>query len=283
MVMTISIVTDSTSDLSPELCAQYGIYSIPLYVHFNEKTYKDGLEITPNDLFEGIKNGQKIPTTSQPSPAEFTQIYRQALKTADQVISIHISSLLSGTVSSAQIAAQEFSNQVTVIDSKNVTLNLGMRAIRAAEMAQQGKNKTEIITALESIAHQADLRFTVDTLDFLRINGRIGGAQALLGNLLNIKPILTLKEGRVAACGRVRGHKKAMLDLTNHAKNYLQQHGQSRISFITTYGAEHIVEELRLNLNDQDFEDMGTHSLGAVIASHTGPGTIGIALEPVHP
>lgn len=283
MFMTIAIVTDSTSDLTPELCTQYGICSVPLYVHFNDKTYKDGLEITPNDLFEGMNAGLPTPTTSQPSPAEFTQVYQQALEKADQVISIHISSLLSGTADSAHIAAKEFGERVTVIDSKNVTLSLGMRAIRAAEMARQDKKMPEIVAAVESIAHQADLRFTVHTLDFLRINGRIGGAQALLGSLLNIKPILTVKEGRVETGGKVRGHKKAMLDLSNHTKNYLKKFGRSKIAFISTIGAEEAIEELRTHLSDQDFEDMGVHSLGAVIASHTGPGTFGLALEPVNP
>ena len=279
--MTIAIVTDSTSDLSPHLCAQYGVESVPLYVLFDGKMHKDGLEITPPDLFAGLKAGKKTPSTSQPSPAEFAAAYGRALGSADHVLSIHISGQLSGTVGSARLAAQEFGGKVTVVDTQSVSMGLGMRVILAAELARAGKGVADIVTELERAQTVADLRFTVDTLDFLRINGRIGGAQALLGGLLNIKPILVVRGGRVESGGRVRGHKKAVQDLVAHVRSYVVRHGQVRVAFLYTVGGEAFLQEVRADLAGATFEDLGDHAIGAVVATHAGPGAMGVALEPV--
>lgn len=279
--MTIAIVTDSTSDLDPALCAQRGIRSVPLYVLFDGKMHKDGIDITPPDLFKGLKEGKKTPSTSQPSPAEFAAVYQEALGTADQVISVHISGQLSGTVGSARLAAQDFGDRVTVVDSQSATLGLGMQALRAAQRAGEGRSVPEIVSELERVAAVADIRFTVDTLDFLRINGRIGGAQALLGSLLNIKPILTVKAGRVESGGRVRGNKKAIADLVEHVRRYVQAHPGARVAFLCSVGGEGYMQEVRAGLTGVTFQDMGDHQIGAVIATHTGPGTIGVTLEPL--
>ncbi|MDL2345369.1 DegV family protein [Deinococcus sp. MIMF12] len=279
--MTIAIVTDSTSDLSPQLCEQYGIWSVPLYVHFDGQMYKDGLEITPADLFAGVRAGKKTPSTSQPSPAEFAAVYEDALKMADEVLSIHISGQLSGTVGSARLAAQDFGGRVTVMDSRSATLGLGMQAIRAAQRAAEGRSMAEIVGELERVAQKTDIRFTVDTLGFLRANGRIGGGAALLGGLLNIKPILTVRSGRVEAAGRVRGSKKVVQDLVDHIRKYAEANGGARVTFLSTLGGEATLAEIRAGVSGVAYEDLGDHYIGAVIATHVGPGTVGTALEPL--
>ncbi len=279
--MTIAIVTDSTSDLDPGLREQHGIRSVPLYVLFDGKMHKDGIDITPADLFKGLKEGKKTPSTSQPSPAEFAAVYREALQGADQVLSVHISGQLSGTVGSARLAAQEFGDRVTVVDSRSVSMGLGMQVLRAAQRAREGRTVAEIVAELERVAAKADIRFTVDTLEFLRINGRIGGAQALLGSLLNIKPILTVKNGRVESGGRVRGHKKAIADIVDHVRRYVEGNGGARVAFLSTVGGEDYLREVRAGLGALKFEDMGDHQIGAVVATHAGPGTVGATLEPL--
>ncbi|MFC4636836.1 DegV family protein [Deinococcus hohokamensis] len=279
--MTIAIVTDSTSDLSPELLSQYGIVSVPLYVLFDGKMHKDGIDLSPQDLFEGLRAGKKTPSTSQPSPAEFAEVYRRALESADEVLSIHISGQLSGTVGSARLAAQEFGQRVTVVDTGSVSMGLGMRAIRAAQLAREGHTVPEIVAVLERVAREADIRFTVDTLDFLKINGRIGGAAALLGGLLNIKPVLVVRGGRVESGGRVRGHKKAIQDIVDHVRKYVEAHGGARVAFMSTVGGEDFVREVRAGLSGLSFEDLGNHSIGAVVGTHAGPGTVGATLEPL--
>lgn len=279
--MTIAIVTDSTSDLGPALAEHYGITVVPLYVLFDGKMHRDGLEITATELIQGIKAGKKLPSTSQPSPAEFASVFREALKGADQVLCVNISGQLSGTVGSARLAAQEFGERVKVVDSRTVSLGLGMLAVRAAVLAREGKNAEEIASVLTQLAQQTDLRFTVGTLDFLKANGRIGGGTALLGGLLNIKPILVVKNGRVEAGGRARGSKKAVQDIVDHARTYIERHGRSRIAFLHTVEGEALAEEIRTGLQGADYEDFGMYQIGAVVATHAGPGAAGLALEPV--
>ncbi|GGQ94698.1 DegV family protein [Deinococcus ruber] len=277
----IAIVTDSTSDLTVEQQQQYSIQSVPLYVLFGGQMYRDGLDLTTAELFKGLKEGKKTPSTSQPSPAEFAAAYQKALETADEVLSIHISGLLSGTVGSARLAAQDFGGKVTVMDSHTTAMALGMQAIRASVRAQEGRSMAQIVSELERVQQQAGLRFTVESLDFLRMNGRIGGAAALLGGLLNIKPILAVSGGRVEAVGRVRGAKKAQAEIVQFAQDYVKKHGRSRITYICTDGGESTLEEIRQSLAGGDFEDFGLFHFGAVIATHAGPGTYGVGLEPV--
>lgn len=279
--MTIAIVTDSTSDLSPEVAAQYNITVVPLYVLFDGKMHRDGLEINSSELIHGIKGGKKMPSTSQPSPAEFASVFREALRGADQVVSVNISGQLSGTVGSARLAAQEFGDRVVVVDSRTVSLSLGMMAVRAAKLAQAGKSAAEIVSELEQVSGRNDLRFTVGTLEFLKANGRIGGAAALLGGLLNIKPILVVKNGRVEAGGRARGSKKAVQDIVEHTRKFVEGHGGARVAFLSTVEGEPLMEEIRAGLSGVNFEDFGSYQIGAVVATHAGPGAAGVALEPL--
>lgn len=279
--MTIAIVTDSTSDLSPEVAAQYNITVVPLYVLFDGKMHRDGLEINSSELIHGIKAGKKLPSTSQPSPAEFASVFREALRGADQVVSVNISGQLSGTVGSARLAAQEFGDRVVVVDSRTVSLSLGMMAVRAAKLAQAGKSAAEIVRELEQVSGRNDLRFTVGTLEFLKANGRIGGAAALLGGLLNIKPILVVKNGRVEAGGRARGSKKAVQDIVEHTRKFVEEHGGARVAFLSTVEGEPLMEEIRAGLSGVNFEDFGSYQIGAVVATHAGPGAAGVALEPL--
>lgn len=279
--MTIAIVTDSTSDLSPEVAAQYNITVVPLYVLFDGKMHRDGLEINSSELIHGIKGGKKLPSTSQPSPAEFASVFREALRGADQVVSVNISGQLSGTVGSARLAAQEFGDRVVVVDSRTVSLSLGMMAVRAAKLAQAGKSAAEIVRELEQVSGRNDLRFTVGTLEFLKANGRIGGAAALLGGLLNIKPILVVKNGRVEAGGRARGSKKAVQDIVEHTRKFVEGHGGARVAFLSTVEGEPLMEEIRAGLSGVNFEDFGSYQIGAVVATHAGPGAAGVALEPL--
>ena len=279
--MTIAIVTDSTSDLSPEVAAQYNITVVPLYVLFDGKMHRDGLKINSSELIQGIKGGKKLPSTSQPSPAEFASVFREALRGADQVVCVNISGQLSGTVGSARLAAQEFGDRVVVVDSRTVSLSLGMMAVRAAKLAQAGKSAAEIVSELEQVSGRNDLRFTVGTLEFLKANGRIGGAAALLGGLLNIKPILVVKNGRVEAGGRARGSKKAVQDIVEHTRKFVEEHGGARVAFLSTVEGEPLMEEIRAGLSGVNFEDFGSYQIGAVVATHAGPGAAGVALEPL--
>ncbi len=278
--MKIALVTDSTCDLTLEGLARLNAVSVPLYVMFDGHNLKDGLEISSKDIFAGVKLGKKPPSTSQPSPVEFGDAYRKALEGADQVLSLHISSKLSGTVGSAALAAKEFNGKVTVIDSLTTTGNLALLVMRASELIAAGKTLTDIVATLERLKAKISLRFGVDTLEYLKLNGRIGGAAAMIGGLLGIKPVLQVVEGRVESAARVRGKNKMLEDIINYTKNYIQQNGETRIMYMRSDGDETTISQIRAELVGLPIIEKGTITLGAVIAAHVGPGAIGIALEP---
>lgn len=273
--MKVAIVTDSTSDLQTR-AAKMGVEVVPLYVNFKGKIHKDWVEITPNDIFEGVKAGAGMPSTSQPSPADFKTAYEHALQKADHVLSIHISSKLSGTVQSAQLASQDFPGKVTVFDSLAASMGIGMMVERAKELLDQGADLQQVLVELERIRADHMVRFTLATLDYLKKNGRIGGAQALLGSLLGIKPILTLKEGRVEAADRARGEKKALAEMVEALKNWAA--GRQKIRIYYLYNAEEsdlTAFKTAVQAAGLPLEERLTSSIGGVISTHTGPGVYG--------
>lgn len=273
--MRVALVTDSTSDLQTRALT-LGVEVVPLYVNFKGKIHKDWAEIKPGDIFEGVRAGVEMPSTSQPSPQDFKDAYSRVLAGADHVLSIHISSKLSGTVQSAQLAASEFPGKITVFDSLAASAGIGMMVERAQELLSQGKTLAEVLTELERIKNDNILRFTVATLEFLKRNGRIGGAQALLGTLLGIKPILAIEAGRIEAAGRARGEKKALSDLVEAFKTWAKGRSKIRTYFLYTAdaGAVSALKQAIMN-SGLPVEEGFTSEVGAVIASHTGPGTYG--------
>jgi DegV family protein with EDD domain len=275
--MRTALVTDSTADLPKPLRERLGVFVVPLYVNLGGRVYRDWEEITPTEIFAKVRSGEAFPTTSQPSPEDFARVYGEALKGADHVLSIHISSKLSGTVQSALLAAESFPGRVTVFDSQAASLGIGMMVLRAHELLTAGQGLAEVLKELERIRADHFVRFTVATLEFLKRGGRIGGAQAFLGTLLNIKPILTLEEGRVETAGRARGERKAREEIVRDFRAWAAGRGRIRAFFLYS-GEEEAVRELKemVLASGLPVEEALVSELGAVIASHTGPGTYGL-------
>ncbi len=274
--MKVALVTDSTADLPKPLRERLGVRVVPLYVNLGGRIYKDWEEITPEEIFQKVRQGEAFPTTSQPSPEDFQRAYQEALQEADHVLSIHISAKLSGTVQSALLAAQNYPGRITVFDSQAASLGIGMMVLRAHELLSQGHALEEVLSELDRIRKDHFVRFSVVTLEFLKRGGRIGGAQALLGTLLGIKPILTLREGRVEAAGRARGERKAREEILKDFQAWAR--GREHIRAFFLYGAEeNAVRELKemVLASGLPVEEALVSELGAVIASHTGPGTYG--------
>ncbi|MEN2982912.1 MAG: DegV family protein [Thermus sp.] len=274
--MKVALVTDSTADLPQPLRERLGVRVVPLYVNLGGRVYRDWEEITPEEIFQKVREGTAFPTTSQPSPEDFIRAYQSALEGADHVLSVHISSKLSGTVQSAELAAQNFPGRVSVFDTQAASLGIGMMVLRAHELLAEGKSLEEVLGELKRLRQDHFVRFSVATLEFLKRGGRIGGAQALLGTLLGIKPILTLKEGRVEAAGRARGERKAREEIVRDFRAWAE--GRARIRAFFLYSAEEgAVKELKemVLASGLPVEEALVSELGAVIASHTGPGTYG--------
>ena len=278
--MKIALVTDSTSDIKPAQAAQMGITVVPLYVNFKGGVHKDGLEISTHDIFDGVKAGAAMPSTSQPTPVDFAREYERLLQNHDHVLSLHISSKLSGTYNSAELAARDFATKITVIDSKAASGSMTMMLERAQRLASAGADLQSIKATLEKVIAQNNLRFSVASLDFLKKNGRIGGAQALLGGLLGFKPILHLIDGKIEAAGRERGARAALENVVKNLRDYTTKHGQVRAVYVYTDKPEDVAaaREEGKKLGVQEFAVV---ECGAVISAHVGPGTYGVLAEPV--
>lgn len=277
--MSLAIVTDSTCDLHADELAALRVHRVPLYVHFRGRSYRDWVDITPRELVAGIGEGAGLPTTSQPTPEDFAAAIREV--TADgatEVLIITIASELSGTHQSASLAAKDAPVPVTAFDSQNASSAMANMIRRAVAMRDAGASAAEVSRAIAKLRDKSYLLFTVGTLEYLQKGGRIGRAGALLGGLLNIKPLLTLRSGVVEPAGRARGAKKALREMISRLRAYREKNpeGELVLSFL------HIQDEaaaarLKEAVTDADiaFRDGGLYELGAVIGVHVGPGTHG--------
>ncbi|NLT95214.1 MAG: DegV family protein [Clostridia bacterium] len=273
----IRIVTDSTADLPIELIKKYNITVVPLRVNFGSESYLEGVELTTEDFYKKLIDGDKLPTTSQPSPGDFAKVYQQLSREGvEEIFSIHISKELSGTYQSAVLAksmVEEKDLKITVIDSQLVCMGLGLVVLNAAQAAKENKSSEEIAMIISKVQKEMNTFFVVDTLDYLQKGGRIGKASSLLGTLLNIKPILTIKEGQVHAYDKIRGRGKALDKLIEIAE---QKSGSQRIQCAIVHAnsletALKLREKVASRLN---CTEIIISNIGAVVGTHVGPGTI---------
>jgi DegV family protein with EDD domain len=279
----IRIVTDSTADIPLAVREELGIIMVPLKVHFANDTFLDSLTIQSDEFYEKLVQSPVLPTTSQPSPVDFLEIYKTLLvEPGVEIISIHLSAAMSGTYQSAVLAKSllDQPEQLTIVDSKSASYGIGMLAVRAARAAQEGKTVEEILELVESIRQQTKLYFAVGTLEFLQKGGRIGKASALFGALLNIKPILTIDaEGEVAPIDKVRGQKKAMNRIVELIK---QDYEGKPLDIMVAHGkAPELADELGGMVKEHfDVKRYGITSVGPVIGTHVGPGVTAVFVCP---
>lgn len=276
----LSIVTDSTADLPVNIIKRYNITVVPLKVFFGQEVFLDGVEISADEFFRRQVAGD-ISSTSQPSPAEFVEYYKPLIESGDEIISIHISGKMSGTVQSANLAKKMLDYQgLDVVDSGVTSIVLGIMVINMARAIEEGKTKMEVLAMVDSMRSDLSIYFMVDSLTYLQRGGRIGKAQAFLGTLLNVKPILTLKDGQVFPQEKVRGRTKAIGRLVSILT---ERYGQgSRIQCCITHGwFQEGAEELR-ELLVQNFActEILDSRLGPVVGTHTGPGLVGVVCLP---
>jgi DegV family protein with EDD domain len=277
----IAFVTDSTAGVPKDQVAKYNFTIIPLQVVFGTETFRDGVDLTQDQFYERLKSSKNLPTTSQPSVGAFESAYQNLLDdpNVDSIISVHLASRLpSGTYSNAVQAAdrlmQNSDKKITVIDSNTVWMGEAMMCINGARAAEQGKSHEEIVQMIEDSKSKVKILVLVDTLEYLAKGGRIGGAQAFLGGLLNVKPILHVENGRVEPLERVRTRRKAMERLVELGVEATK--GKSCQVAIGHFQAESDARALadmvrgRLNVKEEFFGE-----LGPVISTHTGPGVLG--------
>lgn len=279
------IVTDSTADIPEELANQYDIHVVPLRLMFGNDSFEDGVDISAEVFYKRLVQSDQLPTTSQASPADYMQVYQDILieYPDSPIISIHISSGLSGTYQSAILAKSllEGEPDITVVDSRSASYGFGLLVVHAARLAAEGRTVEEIVQSVEQVRQQRKLYFLVDTLEYLQKGGRIGKAAAMIGNLLNIKPILSIDdEGIIYAVEKVRGRKKATARMIERFQEDLGSIQNINVAVGHTAdpaSAEPILDELsRL----YQLQEVVLTNVGPVVGSHVGPGTIAVFIWP---
>lgn len=277
--MTIAIVTDSTASLSAADAQQLGIHVVPVSVVIGAKVYTEGVDVTADMIAEAL--GSFVPvSTSRPSVETFEAVFRSLiLSGATEIVSVHISSKISGTLESAQLAAQRVAVPVHVVDTLQVGLGTGYAAGRAARAARAGKSVEDVIAAAENVGQVSDVLVYVDSLEYLRRGGRIGTAAALIGSALAVKPILTLENGMVAPLEKVRTASRALARLVAMTVEKRNQIAGDYDLGVQHLGASEQAATVAERLADAlDRDSVPVDEIGAALGAHLGPGMIGVTI-----
>ncbi len=278
--MPLRIVTDSTSDISPERARALGITVVPLFVVFGNRSYRDYVDLTRPQFYDMLASEKELPTTSQPSAQMFEEAFRPFVEAGDEILCISISSFLSGTINAARAAAQTFPNAtIDVYDSQSAAGGLGMMAMRAADLAAQGASRERILQALHQERATQRLYACIPDLSHIQRTGRIGKAQQVLGTLMKIVPVLALKDGQVAAEAQVRTFNRAQETMLDLAMNGVTDVANARFLVMHTNApqlADNALAKLKHRLNGADPRLLATLEAGPVIATHAGAGAVGI-------
>jgi DegV family protein with EDD domain len=274
--LNTAIVLDSTADF-PDASDRFVNWRVvPLYVNFGTDSFKDGVQLTAHEFYERLRTSPQVPTTSQPTPGDFLAAYEE-LGQYERILSIHIASNLSGTFQSAGTAAQMLGDgRVRTIDSQSASVAITMLALAIQRRLERGTTDEEIDALVERYLAEHGLLFTVDTLEFLARGGRIGKAKAFAGQLLNVKPILSIRDGEVLPVKRVRGNRKAFQEFVDALETNTRDEPGLRVGIAHADAPERMVELEKMvrHIRPSAQIEMET-SLGAVIGAHAGPGTVG--------
>ncbi|KNZ69378.1 degV family protein [Thermincola ferriacetica] len=279
----IAIVTDSTCDLEREFIEKNDVHVLPLRIIYQGKEYRDKIDIEPQEIYERMPG--EIPKTSMPGFGEITEVFTKLKEQGfNRILSMHISGGLSGTVNAVQMAARQISEMhIEVLDSKALSLGLGFLVNKAVRLRDAGCVFDEIVEKVKKTRDEIKVFFVVKTLEYLRKGGRIGLIEGTLGDLLNIKPIVSInEEGKYFTYAKVRGRKKSMEELVEIAKEYIREKAVNLA--VMHSGAEADAREVReklLNTNCADIREFFWGQIGPSMVVHSGPGLVGIGIQPV--
>ena len=273
----IKIICDSLSDVNKEYLEKYDIDVIPLTLIINGKEYKDGIDMQPEEFYKILRNENAYPKTSQATYAQFKEIFDKYTKEGKTILYISGSAAATGTFQSAIMAKNDTEGEIYVYDSNNLTFGAGFFVVKAAEMIDEGKNIDEVFKVLDEIKEKYILMFSVDTLEYLKKGGRISSTKATVGSLLNIKPILEVKDGLVSQVGQVRGKKNVLNKMIEYVKDRLGDDLQQDEIYIG-YSDDIKEKEKLTEIAKEVFKPkkIGYFIVGSCIGAHSGPGVGGI-------
>ncbi|MDK2564034.1 DegV family protein [Romboutsia sedimentorum] len=278
--MAIKIITDSTSYIPTEYIEKYGISVVSLNVYMDDKSTRE-LDIDNKFFYEEMNSLNEIPKSSQPIPDEMLNTFENIVKNGDSIIGIFLSSSMSGTFSSANLIKNMILENypqadITIIDSKTNCMQMGFAVIEAAVASIEGNSKDDIVNVINNVLNNSRFLFSPDTLDYLKKGGRIGSASALLGNILQIKPILTVNDGTTSIFTKVRTRKKAIDTIINSVFDDIEKNGLGDV-IVHHINCENEGLKLAKRLEEKLHIPVKIQSIGPVIGLHVGPGSIGIA------
>jgi DegV family protein with EDD domain len=274
----IAIVTDSSAYIPDEARKGLNISVIPLWLIWDGKTFQDGIDIQPAAFYQRLKESKTLPTSSQPSAQEFMDFYQKVPKEADAIVSVLVSSKISGTIASAQAAVAELPNlNIRIVDSLSSAMGLGLIVLSAARAAADGKSVDEVVSAAEQARDRVNMLFVVDTLDYLFKGGRISGGKHLLGTAFNIKPILHFHEGQIKPLTQTRTKHKAIAQLLDIVQERLAEKKmiEAAVMDVNAPGEG----DMFASMLKERFRPSTLHRarVSPVVGTHVGPGTIGVA------
>jgi len=271
----VAVVTDSTADLPPGMAEDLAIRVVPLNVHWEGATYRDKIDLAADEFYRRLAEARELPKTSAPAVGLFEEIYQELLAEHEGVVSVHISARLSGTCSAALAAAQSVApERIVVIDSRQLSLCLGWLAVEAARLARQDAPLVAVAEHVRRLLPRVNLYAALDTLEFLQRGGRIGRAQALIGSLLSVKPIVQIQDGEVAPVDRVRTRAAALRRLVELTTSLPSIQALGVLHGAAPEQAAALRDELAARFPGQQIV---TSEIGAVIGTHAGPGVYGVA------
>jgi len=275
----IAVVTDSTADLPSRFIKEYDINVIPLKVRLDGQEYEDGIDISREEFLTKLEESEQVPTTSQPPIGKFLDLYKSLAKEYDQILSLHFSEKLSGTIKTAYLASNMLEDiDIKVIDSETVTVPLGVMVVEVAKAVKAGKDVDELINLIAQLKESIKIYFTIDDLTYLERGGRIGKATAFIGNLFNVKPMLTIAEGEITPYKKLRGEKRLYKEFMRLAKEELE--GNTGNKLVIIYGkyldkANQLKEMLT---QEFEWEEIDMIQFGSVVGAHVGPTPFGMII-----
>jgi DegV family protein with EDD domain len=280
--LSIAVVTDSTSDIDPQRAAALGITIVPLFVVFGDRSYRDYLDLSRREFFAKLSSEKVLPTTSQPTPQMFEEAFRPLVEAGHDVVCLTISSYLSGTINAAKAAAAQFPDgKVVVYDSESAAGGLGIMAMHAQELVTHGAGWEDLLAALDRERAVQRLYACISDLSHLQRTGRIGKAQQVLGTLMKIIPVIALKDGQVSAEAQVRTFSRAQSTMVDLVLAAVTDVSKARFLVMHTDApplAEGVMEQLRARLDGVQPRLLDILEAGPVIATHAGPGAVGICV-----
>jgi DegV family protein with EDD domain len=276
--VAVKVVTDSTADLPPAMARELGITVVPLNVHFGTEVYRDGVEIFPDEFYQRLATTPRLPTTSQPTVGDFLKSYQELSQTTDEIVSIHISAKLSGTLNSAHQAREQYRGdcRIEIVDSQQACLGLGLVAIAANQAAQRGASTDEVVNEAQLAIPRVRFFGLLDTLEYLEKGGRIGKAQAFVGSLLRVKPILTIRDGEAHPLERARTRARGIERMCELVQEHMPLLDLAVVYTTTPDDAQALAQRLRPFLPDGE---VFLSQIGPVVGTYLGPGVLGIALR----